>query len=307
MDKQRILKEAQEIAKKYSFWMVSGNITHLYGYVYEVSDRKYELEIKFDENFPFKPPELVYHDEIKKLLGNFELEKYVNWTSDYSAVDLVDELMIKVQNALNPSMTVKDESKPSIKLTENSSPNLEEEEEEEYITPDMNTYPPDFQYEKFITPSDQNSEIFLNGTSNKDIPQSNEKIDDILAQPKEKQYSDEVVQLSVLISTELSLIQQEYAYDQIGQNAAEVNVYVTITLAKTFVIKIDFTDFPKRPSLQFPEEIEGFFGDPSANLGTLNRWDSKKPLHIVDILHEIENKLNFIKEIEIQLKKIDGE
>lgn len=55
MDKQRILREAQKIAAKFSFWMVSGNISHLYGYAYETPEKKYELEIKFDENFPNSP------------------------------------------------------------------------------------------------------------------------------------------------------------------------------------------------------------------------------------------------------------
>ena len=59
MDKQRILKEAQKIASEFSFWMVSGNIAHLYGHVYETPDKKYELEIKFDANFPNSPPQFI--------------------------------------------------------------------------------------------------------------------------------------------------------------------------------------------------------------------------------------------------------
>ena len=43
MDKQRILREAQKIAAKFSFWMVSENIAHLYGYVYETPEKKYVL------------------------------------------------------------------------------------------------------------------------------------------------------------------------------------------------------------------------------------------------------------------------
>ena len=72
MDTQRILKEAQKIATKFSFWMVSGNIAHLYGYAYETPENKYELEIKFDENFPNNPPQFLYHSEIKELLGDDE-------------------------------------------------------------------------------------------------------------------------------------------------------------------------------------------------------------------------------------------
>ncbi|MFX1478918.1 MAG: hypothetical protein ACFFCI_12375, partial [Promethearchaeota archaeon] len=88
MDRQRILKEAQRIAKEFSFWMVSGNIAHLYGYVLESQEKKYELEIKFSENFPQKPPEMIYHDEIKDLIGDFELIKLRNWTSESRVVDI---------------------------------------------------------------------------------------------------------------------------------------------------------------------------------------------------------------------------
>ncbi|GAH16832.1 unnamed protein product, partial [marine sediment metagenome] len=89
MDKQRILREAQKIAAKYSFWMVSGNIAHLYGYVYETPEKKYELEIKFDENFPSKPPQLIYHDEIKEILGDIQLNKLINWTPESNVVDII--------------------------------------------------------------------------------------------------------------------------------------------------------------------------------------------------------------------------
>jgi len=73
LDKQRILKEAQRIAKEFSFWMVSGNIAHLYGYVYETPEKKYELEIKFDDDFPNSPPQMIYHDDSKELLGTVSL------------------------------------------------------------------------------------------------------------------------------------------------------------------------------------------------------------------------------------------
>ena len=64
MDRQRILREAQKISKQFSFWMVSGDISHLYGYVYETPEKKYELEIKFNEEFPNTPPQLIYHNDI---------------------------------------------------------------------------------------------------------------------------------------------------------------------------------------------------------------------------------------------------
>jgi len=69
MDKQRILKKVQKIAAKFSFWMVSGNISHLFGYVYYTPEGKYESEVKFDDHFPYIPPDLVHHKEIKELFN----------------------------------------------------------------------------------------------------------------------------------------------------------------------------------------------------------------------------------------------
>ena len=56
-----------------------------------------------------------------------------------------------------------------------------------------------------------------------------------------------------------------------------------------------------------PDEVKNIIGDPSTSLEILKKWDSKKPRHILDILHELEKKLFFIKEIESQYKKLSGE
>ena len=157
MDKQRILQEAQRIAKEFSFWMVSGNIAHLYGYVYEAPEKKYELEIKFDEKFPSKPPRLIYHDEIKEILGDIQLNKHINWTAESNVVYIIHELKLKIQEALQVSKTVAEEELSSIKANEKSDETLETEE---YITPDLDAYPPDYQTDEYFTPSESNSDIF---------------------------------------------------------------------------------------------------------------------------------------------------
>ena len=59
--------------------MVSGDIKHLYGHVYETPDKKYDLEIKFDDNFPNSPPKFVYHNTIKDLLGDFQIKLLQIW------------------------------------------------------------------------------------------------------------------------------------------------------------------------------------------------------------------------------------
>ncbi len=300
LDKQRILKEAQKIAKEYSFWMVSGNIAHLYGYVYETSERKYELEIKFDEKFPKTPPQMIYHPEIKDLLRNFQPNALNNWTPESIVVNIVHELRKAIEDALESPRKLSEES--LIPFEEKHDVSLGKEE---YITPDLDAYPPDFQYEEFITPSDSNNEIFY--TSGDLEPQVIENSDDESKITQKQDFLDVKAPISVPINTELGLIQQEYAYDHIGPKEAEINIYITITLTSTFIITIDFMNFPERPVINFPNEVKRLLGDPYITLNTLKEWNSKLPSHIVDILHEIERKLFFLKEIELQSKKISGE
>ncbi len=303
MDRQRILIEAQKIAKKYSFWMVSGNITHLYGYVYETSEIKYELEIKFDNQFPNSLPQMIYHKEINELLGIFDLNYLINWTPNSTVLDIVDELKSKIQSALKASeKNIEEEAK---KLGEKHLDKTASEKEE-FITPDLNAYPPDFPYDEYIATSDLADDLFFAEkppiSSSQDLNSDFEPIT-----PSSDHIIEENETLDVLINTELSLIQQEYAYDQPDSRGAFINVYITITLTRTFIITIDFMNYPKKPDITFPDEIKNILGDPYETIDILKNWDPKKPVHIVDILRKLEKKLYFIKEIEIQSKKISGE
>ncbi|MGQ4876413.1 MAG: hypothetical protein ACP6IY_20305 [Promethearchaeia archaeon] len=313
MDKQRILKEAQKIAAKFSFWMVSGNIAHLFGYAYETPEKKYELEIKFDDDFPETPPKLIYHDEIKELLGDFVPEKLKNWTPDSSVVDIVHELKAKIQQSLNEPISLEKQQLIPIIEPQHAAVNVQqpqkidqetqENNQEEYITPDLNAYPPDFDYNQYITPKSEN--FFDNQFQEDNLIQTDKYRDSTSYSPEEIFIESEP--LSLDISTELGLIQQEYAYDQRSSNKADINVYLTITLTKTFIIPIDFSNYPEKPKIQFPQEIIQLIGDPYKTLETLAKWKPKKAPHIVDILHELEKRLFFIKDIEIEVKKILGE
>ncbi|KKL25364.1 hypothetical protein LCGC14_2406060, partial [marine sediment metagenome] len=185
-------------------------------------------------------------------------------------------------------------------------------ETEEYITPDLNAYPSDFEVEKFPMPSDPIDNLFY--TEEPSVESLNDAnvnfidtFNDSSKLPVQDIFYNEGDQLSIELSTELGLVQQEYAYDQRGPKPADINIYITITLAKTFIIAIDFTDYPKKPVVNYPDEVKSILGDPNKSLEALNKWSSKKPFHIVEILHELEKKLFFIKNIEAQSKKISGE
>jgi len=331
MDKQRILKEAQKIATKFSFWMVSGNISHLYGYVHETPEVKYELEIKFDDDFPYIPPDLMHHKEIKELLGDFQLETVNNWTTNSSVVEIIAELKGKIQQALGGLEKVEEQPLTSVsddnKITEEikveplqktdsekvKAPETETKTEtEEYVTPDLNAYPPDFEYEQFITPTEAEEDIL-----SEEIPQETSstteptKLDEFHSQETTELTQPELFadheQTSVVLNTEIGLVQQEYAYDQNPQQKGDLTIYLTITLTKTFIIQINFNDYPEKPTVIVPEEARNLIGDVYQTLDVLRNWNAKKPPHIVDILRELENKLYFIKDIEQESKKILGE
>jgi len=313
MDKQRVLKEAQNIAAKFSFWMVSGNIAHLYGYPYETADKKYELEIKFDENFPKSPPKLLFHDEIKSLLGEIILDSLTKWTPESKVVDIIYELKAKIKHALQVPKEVEEQPLVTISETHKDSNKINEipiqepdqiidstQKKEEYVTPDLNAYPPDFDYERFTTPTEKYDD-YIEEPSSKSIEVPETEI------PMKEDLFDIQDEVNLTIKTELGLIQQEYAYDQEDQNKADINIYLTITVSKTFMIQINFQKYPEKPMISFPEEIINLLGDPNQALETLKKWSNRKPPHIVNILHELENKLLFIKEIELESKKILGE
>ncbi|MFX1569942.1 MAG: hypothetical protein ACFFCV_16430 [Promethearchaeota archaeon] len=308
MEKKRILAEAQQIAKEYSFWMVSGNIAHLYGYIYKTSEKKYELEIKFEDGFPNTPPRMIYHSEIKELLGDFELESIIHWSPDSKVVNILHELKEKIVDSLASREEIPEKDLSVIEEKQIS----ETEAEEEYITPDLNAYPPDFPYDEYVTPSDSANDLFYTEESYESTPDDSkpnfgEESNYEPTVPIQEDILEESRQISVAVNTELSLIQQQYAYDQSGPMEAQINVYITITLTKTFIISIDFMNFPAKPILSIPEEVKSILGDPYNSLDTLKNWNPDNPSHIVDILHELENKLYFIKEIEAQSKQISGE
>jgi ubiquitin-protein ligase len=336
MDKQRILKEAQKIATKFSFWMVSGNISHLYGYVYETPEGKYELEIKFDDDFPYIPPDLEHHKEIKELLGDFQLETVNNWTTNSSVVDIIAELKAKIQQALRGSekeehlpstptfeVSAVDEASEQIKaesLQERDgvvvkTPEMEtktEKETEEYLTPDLNAFPPDFEYEQFLTPSEIEEDISPEKEPYEEsFITEPTKLDEIGTQETTELTQPELFadheQTSVALTTEIGLVQQEYAYDEKSQQKGDLEVYLTITLTKTFIIQINFNNYPEKPSISVPEEAHNLIGDVYQTLDVLRYWNVKKPPHIVDVLRELEKKLYFIKDIEQESKKILGE
>jgi ubiquitin-protein ligase len=313
MDKQRILKEAQRIAAKFSFWMVSGNISHLYGYVLETPEIKYEAEIKFDENFPQTPPQFIFHDAIKELLGVFTLSKLNSWTPESAVVDLIHELKAKIQEGLSGPQVIEETDLVPIQVdeithTQQFAKFAPEPESEGFLTPDLNAYPPDFDASQYNTQAPPDN-FFYEG-SQPSTPQEQPSTAPPPSQPTQEvppPLSAEPDETSLAAAEELAMIQQYYPYDQRGSQRTDVNVYMTITITKTFIVQINFSNYPEKPIITFPSEVTEILGDPYHSLEKLRKWNVKKPPHIVDILFELDNKLRFIQDIETEAKKVLGE
>jgi ubiquitin-protein ligase len=336
MNKERILKEAQDIASSFSFWMVSGNISHLYGYILKSSGVKYELEVKFDQNFPSSPPKLKFYDAIKDLLGQINLSSLDNWTEETKVVEILSELKEKImaliskvqdsdrtEELLEPfskdipseteNNTVKENSLVSSQQKRNSTKKTDDvqpREEEEYITPDLNAYPPEFDVSEYIMPAENDvSQSFSTKSQGEPFLKESKPEDKIKSEDTEN-LSSEILDTdhsSVLINTEIGLIQQEYAYDQMGTVPGKIMVYLTITLSKTFMIEMDLSQYPKEPLIKFPKEAQNLLGGPKKALNSLKDWNPESTPHVIDVIHELETKLLFIQEIEAESKKIQGE
>ena len=310
MNKERVLKEAQEIASHFSFWMVSGNISHLYGHVLEVSDTKYELEIKFTEDFPLSRPKLKFYDAIKNLLKQVKLDSLEQWTEENKVVDILFELKRKIEEALG--MQIGDE-KPIEPFSEVKSELTDEslrDEDEGYITPDLDAYPPEFDVSEYINDHSENTSQQIQSKSEEGSSNKNAKPQKEIPSEANGYLPTEILDVdhsSVPLHTEIGLIQQEYAFDQAGTSIGNITVYLTITLTKTFMIEIDLNQYPEKPRFKLPDEVRALIGEPENTLSTLKNWDPKKTPHVIDILHELESKLLFIKDIEIESKKIQGE
>ncbi|MEJ2249405.1 MAG: hypothetical protein P8Y70_15270 [Candidatus Lokiarchaeota archaeon] len=310
MDKQRILREAQQLASKYSFWMVSGDITHLYGRAFETRDQKFEVEIKFSNDFPKNPPTFILHENIQSLLGDINLESVKNWTSKSKVITVIDELNQKIKQKLSLDKAIIHEKRET--TTEGHFEQKVKDitnlggESEEFITPDLNAYPPDI-------PSNNGNRIFDTGDS-LFYDSSQESTEFFTPNSKlsndqfyeGKNYHD-IAENTVAINTELVLLQEEYAYDQKGENSAHLMVYLSLTLTKTFIIDINFSKYPNRPIIIFPPELRNLIGDPYTSIELLRKWNIKKPVHIINIFRELEKQLFLIKDIEKEITKITRE
>ena len=146
MDNGRLLQEAQLIAAEFKFFMVKGNLEHLYGYIYQSpnGETKYPLEIKYTNDFPDSPPDFIFPQPIPNVPDEIELLSLNNWTAESHVVDAVRELaaLIKKYVEQSPKKVEKQEISKEPEIQEADPHSNQPEPEPEYITPVMDETPP---------------------------------------------------------------------------------------------------------------------------------------------------------------------
>lgn len=108
------------------------------------------------------------------------------------------------------------------------------------------------------------------------------------------------------IREEHEMIMMEYSIDY-RTNIADINVYLTISVTSTFIININFINYPEQPKITYPDTLLSLLPNPDTMLETLKKWNRRKPPHVVEILRELETRLWSLNDIEDKIKRIFGE
>lgn len=84
--------------------------------------------------------------------------------------------------------------------------------------------------------------------------------------------------------------------------------YISLNIHPKVKINIDLGEYPKRPKIKIPKEIENILGKPSKFLKTYSKWRSKKNPKILDVIKEFQAIIdaNSSKELIISKDLIDG-
>lgn len=214
---------------------------------------------------------------------------------------------------------IEQNNQTAVPLTESTTDT--EQQEEEYITPNLDEYPPESyenldaysesgEYPEWKTEDFERTNLEQMKSSTEDsVTQStkDESENKISEAPTISQTPELPIEEDLLISTEAALIQQEYAMDYIENEIGEVEIYLTITIEQTFIIKINFANYPKKPNVELQEGLKKLIGDINNALDILKNWDEQKPPHVVEIVRELEGKLWFLTDLETEVKMITGE
>ncbi|MHA1731744.1 MAG: hypothetical protein ACTSU5_07355 [Promethearchaeota archaeon] len=369
MSRDLLLGEAQLIGQNFSFWATDESYRHLFGYVYETPEKKYQVDLKFGDDFPSSPPQLFFSQDVVDLLGTaISLDSINQWTPDSHVVDILLEIRLKIQDALTTPkpLPVKPAPQPSAAAPPAAAPSTAAPSTAEpptgttgftgtsstsatpptstptgegtqgpggtpaapetgvkgtgdgggeegvttgsavddggYITPDLGAYPVDGMdgvqgdIPTWTEDDSPGTVDQLPTWTEDDLQGGTPAQDEPPALPEEK---------NVAVLEQLAEIQQWFAIDQTGPG--RVQIYMTIPTGQTYLVEVDFHDYPAQPVLTLPPGIAEVIGDPYTSFDSLKAWDEGSPTPILSVLQELENRLFSLQDMETEVRMVQGE
>nr|MDO8118718.1 hypothetical protein [Candidatus Sigynarchaeota archaeon] len=131
------------------------------------------------------------------------------------------------------------------------------------------------------------------------------KNDDSLAHDADDQQATTGnARLDAMLQEQVEAIMMEYSVDRV--KTGQASVYIPISIENSFVILVNFLDYPAKPHFQVDAIIKELIGDPDIALDTLRNWNAGSSM-VVDAIRELEGKLWALHDIEAKLKAIFGE
>ncbi|GAB4307334.1 MAG: hypothetical protein Kow0069_04780 [Promethearchaeota archaeon] len=312
MDRERLLLEAQLIGQNFSFWATSESYEHLFGYVYETENTKYQVDVKFDHDFPLSPPRLFFAPEVLELIGgDIRLRTLENWTPDSHVVDVLLELRYAIQQVLTGPATAIGESEGTgvsgggQSSTSGAGP-AATPGEGEFVTPDLTLYPAEGvdgvqPWDETWEAGESEREDAGDATVGGGVP-----LDQATGPGNSSSTAaGEDAVLNPLVANQVAEIQQWFAVDEVRPGI--VQVFITIPTGQTYLVEVDLHDYPSRPVLKLPAGISDVIGEPYINFESLKDWTEKSPGSVLSVLQELETKMFGLQDLETEVRMVQGE
>jgi ubiquitin-protein ligase len=326
MSRDAVFAEAEQILALFpEFWAVDENIYHLFGVIQKTGVKQYTVEVYFPADFPNSAPQIRISKEVSELLGKqIELKTLSSWKKGTSkVVDILKELKMLVDRMLEMDMadlkTSPKEGAPK-SYAEFATPEPFEFRSAGNKPSGVKAVPrrgEDIRIKEVAEPEDDIKVYVPDGKTWSEEGLEDHKtkssgtFDETTWEPATNDVGADAKgstgdpEKDAALKTELDRLMTEYSIDY--ASISEVNIYLSISVESTFIIHVNYANYPERPKLELPDDLKSWIPNPTNSLKTLREWNPAEPPAVVDVIRELEGKLWSLNEIEAKLKRIFGE
>src|SRR5271157_4298696 len=100
-----------------------------------------------------------------------------------------------------------------------------------------------------------------------------------------------------ILARELGLLQEKFEFEYMQEKTGKVS----ISLLPKVDVFVDFSQFPKPPTIQIPPELEKLVGKPKNFLLSLMQWKKKAPFHVISVVEELRNYIENVSGIKLRI------